>query len=50
MRASPRRRTPLLLAALLVIATLNGCGTRETVQGGAGENGGHARVKIGVPF
>lgn len=44
------KRTPLLLTVLLVIATLAGCGTRETVQGGAGANGGHARVKIGVPF
>jgi hypothetical protein len=37
----------LLLPLLLAIAA---CATRNTVQGGATDNGGAARVKIGIPF
>jgi hypothetical protein len=49
-RKAWRPCAPILLAALLAIATLAACGASETVQGGARENGAHARVKIGVPF
>ena len=43
-------RTPMLVLLLLVLASLAACGTRDSMQGAGGDNGGHARVKIGVPF
>jgi hypothetical protein len=48
------RRAPRLgramLAALLIAASLAACGTHGSVQGGGGDNGGRARVRIGIPF
>jgi hypothetical protein len=38
------------LAALLAAASLAACGTHGSVQGGGGDNGGRARVRIGIPF
>ena len=43
-------RAPLLAFLMLALASLAACGTRDSVQGAGGDNGGHARVKIGVPF
>jgi hypothetical protein len=39
-----------LIVALILAFVLAGCGTRDSVQGGGDDYGGHARVKIGIPF
>ena len=43
------RRTNLAVIVLLLLA-LAGCEAMGALQGGASDNGGHARVKMGVPF
>lgn len=39
-----------LAVLTLILATLAGCGTGGSAQGGASENGGGGRIKIGFPF
>jgi hypothetical protein len=41
----------LVLALLLPLLLANAaCATRNSIQGGATDDGGVARVKIGIPF
>ena len=40
----------LLLAATIALLATAGCVPRNSVQGGATENGGGARINWGIPF
>ena len=40
----------MLIAAFVLTLTLGACDSTRKVEGGASDNGGGGRVKLGLPF
>ncbi len=43
-------RVMILAMLAMVLFGAAGCGTADSIRGGASDNGAHVRAKMGIPF